>query len=227
MNIKPILFSAPMIRAILREIEAPGTGKTQTRRIAQPQPEWIASSGRWKWAIPKAKQGGCDSVVTASREWHEYLLPHQLPYQAGALLWVREAWRTEGRVDDKAPSKLEPHRWWLHYEADDPAPAGWGRLRPSIHMPRWASRTTLRVTGVRCERLQDISAIDVEAEGLAQISKDDQGWNWQDWSADHRVAYSRLWNSINGPNAWDRNPWVWAITFRPIAGNVDQIKEAS
>lgn len=81
------------------------------------------------------------------------------------------------------------------------------RWRPSIHMPRWASRITLEVVGVRVERLQDISEEDAKAEGCALSA---------DWKAFGVVAFQQLWESINGPGSWDANPWVWVVEFRKL-----------
>lgn len=104
-------------------------------------------------------------------------------------------------------------------------------------MPRWASRITLEVTGIRVERLQDISEEDAIAEGLSGITKDgklikygipDQdglpgtdntGWPWRDWQKDPRDAYRRLWESINGRGSWDANPWVWVVEFKRVEGD--------
>ena len=104
-----------------------------------------------------------------------------------------------------------------------------------IHMPRWASRITLEVTGIRVERLQEISELDAITEGLTALTKDggrtikhgipdrdglpgndNYGWHWSEWEKDSRVAYRKLWESINGPGSWDANPWVWVIEFRRI-----------
>jgi len=109
-----------------------------------------------------------------------------------------------------------------------------GRWRPSIHMHPWASRITLEVMAVKVERLQEISESDAVSEGLRPITKDgrlvkygvpdsdglpgndDYGWPWEQWCADPREAFTRLWNTINGPGSWDQNPWVAAYSFRVI-----------
>jgi hypothetical protein len=110
------------------------------------------------------------------------------------------------------------------------------RWRPSIHMPRWACRIVLDVVDMRVERLHDISDDDARAEGLAVITKDggrtwkfgvadrdglpgtdNTGWPWSEWDVSARKAYARLWDSINGARApWSANPWVWAVTFKPV-----------
>jgi hypothetical protein len=143
------------------------------------------------------------------------------------------------------------------YAADFPqATAAWGPWRPSIHMPRWASRLTLTVTGVRVQRLQEISEADARSEGASWrlgcsgfLGKD-AGWS-MDWSRvgemsafahrkpggpakapltekdislpDARMAFASYWNSLHGPDAWDANPWVVALTFTVQRGNIDQI----
>jgi hypothetical protein len=99
------------------------------------------------------------------------------------------------------------------YRADNKAAPDDVRWRPSIHMPRWASRITLRITDIRVERLQDISEDDARAEGVKPL----------DYAAHHvadgcgaRIAFEQLWNTINGPGAWEANPWVWVVAFERV-----------
>jgi hypothetical protein len=209
---RPILFSGPMVRAILKEIEKPGTGKTQTRRLFHHDPS--------------------RTVVRTA-------------YTPGDRLWVRETWNAihlmeeDLRVPDEIPTESYEGYWTPVYAATDPQamdhPDDRGfKWRPSIHMPRWASRISLEVTGVRVERLQDISVMDAKAEGFSAVTKDgslfkygipdrdglpgtdNDGWPWADWERDPRKAYSRLWELINGKRTpWASNPWVWVIEFRP------------
>ncbi len=194
MTDKPILFSAPMVRAIL------AGHKTQTRRVIKP-----ISPGKPKpletWQVAN---GG----------------PYfKLPCHAGYRLWVREAWRTHEAYDDLAPSALggeEPVR----YEADGahqtwgyPAIEKIGRARPGMFMPRWASRITLLVKAVKVERLQDISRGDAMAEGCP-FPNMAAGPNPRYW-------FHSLWCSLNAPGSWDADPWVAAITFRPVIANID------
>ena len=211
MKERPILFSAPMVRAILA-----GT-KTQTRRALAP--DLFMSSGG---AVVRMASAG--PATTGIREAH-------CPYwrEPGDRLWVRETWR---EWSDAA---------W-HYAADglvlpkqrdrelaeflaQRAPFTWESYtwRPSIHMPRWASRITLEVTGVRVERLQDISEADATAEGTPCYVCDRpmDGRSEDDCHCFHRRAaasdYRMLWESINGPGSWDANPWCWVIEFRRVS----------
>jgi hypothetical protein len=216
MNYRPIIFLAPMIRALLA-----GT-KTQTRRIVKPQPDlaWMQTvsadglhrhgpadarprqyeDGEWGWSIPGASLTG-----------------YRCPYGVvGDLLWCREThygWSAgyvrDGRIVDTR----------IDYRATEPdSPCG--RWTPSIHMPRWASRLTLRLTDVRVQRLQEISEEDAIAEGWPkQVDPGaDTGGNGGplDW-------YRGLWNSINGPGAWERNEWCWCLSFDVIRANVDDV----
>lgn len=98
------------------------------------------------------------------------------------------------------------------------------KWRPSIFMPRAYSRITLEITGVRVERLNQISRIDAIAEGIVKVRHDvyglDVGWQWsknEDSCDSPQLAYEKLWESINGPGSWDQNPWVWVVEFRRAA----------
>jgi len=195
---RPILFSAPMVRALLA-----GT-KTQTRRAVKPQP-WILAGELLCWK---------DDALTP--EEMAQRCPHGQP---GDRLWVRETWTTHAFLDDTPPRDLTTRS--LHYQADGVIKTG--KLRPSIHMPRWASRITLEVTGVRVERLQGISEADAQAEGLHY--HDGRGIGHSGWREGHgvgfvydtaREAYADLWRSINGPGSWKANPWVWCVSFKRV-----------
>lgn len=183
---RPILFSGAMVRAIL------DGRKTQTRRVIKPvQPR---DDGMWP--------AGRDPVPDC-------------PYgQVGDLLWVRETWRTESDCyNDLAPGELSGEETIL-YAAD----ADWGsnrtvgRSRPSIHMPRWASRLTLRVMDVRVERLQAISAADAIAEGCAPVPLHSLDCD----SISPVQEYRALWGHINGRGSWAANPWVWVVSFERL-----------
>ena len=205
MKERPIIFNAPMVKAILEG------RKTQTRRI-----------------------------VTVKNK-------NSCPYgQPGDRLWVRETWGVGSRPDPLGGYEGIEYRADEFYleDSDDlpclrvtPPPdvclldydSGW---MPSIHMPRWASRITLEVTGVRVERLQDIPGDDIFHEGIQRL--ENHSWHatgsiplgtyrgldeWTDkvnYWVDPRDAYKALWDSINGPGAWEKNPWVWVIEFKRV-----------
>ncbi|MFP5078259.1 hypothetical protein ACLE20_13205 [Rhizobium sp. YIM 134829] len=224
---KPILFSAPMVRALL------DGRKTQTRRGLNPQPSLTSFSGTSY--IGKDGKG------------------HSLRISVGDRLWVREAWRTQKAFDEQSPSEIvsEFEDEWgepaitTFYEADgrcdDHSVHLWqqsqlGRLRASMHMPRCASRLTLIVTGVRVERLRDITREDAIAEGLVKMPLAparavEMGCDWG-FEGDSRhgspvSAYAALWDSINGEGAWNANPWVAVYSFTVHHGNIDQIGGAA
>lgn len=205
MKERPILFSAPMVSALL------DGSKTQTRRIAKfPEgttaAEWVVN----KQAVPDGIYTGwvIDTPAPLS-------LPRKCPYgQPGDQLWVREAWRTYASLDGIRPREIAPGAG-IQYEAlgtNLPGDKGdyllgMGKYRPSMFMPRLASRITLEVVDVRVERLQDISEADAEAEGwTGPILGRYTAYHW----------YLELWESINGKGSWDANPWVWVIEFRRI-----------
>lgn len=210
MTDRPILFSGSMVRALLA-----GT-KTQTRRIMKPQPtrEW-APSGGWMEIHGRDKHGELDPDRVLGHGYcsddgeEGYASPYGVP---GDRLWVRETLR---RSDfgwyygaDVEPLKLAPElravaTSWAHHKEGD--------VCVSIHMPRWASRITLEITGVRVERLQDISEDDAVAEGLARIAVTSD-------TTGTREAYRQLWNEINGAGAWYANPWVWVVGFKRAEG---------
>lgn len=199
MKERSIIFSAPMVRAILA-----GT-KTQTRRIMKPQPlddapELIAHlvpHGHYRWWNSECDEG---------EAW-------KCPYgQPGDRLWVREDYRFGNGFDHMPPRDVRATaNVWYEAERGSGAqtwPAHVGKLRPGMFMPRWASRITLEVTGVRVERLQDISRGDAM----------DEGCPFQNMAAgpDPRDWYADLWDSINGPGTWDANPWVWVVNFARV-----------
>ena len=177
-----------MVRAVLDD------SKTQTRRTAK-----LTDAGHVK------EPGG-------HRRWHPGDPNARLacPYgQPGDRLWVREAWRAVDLVDDCAPRELTAGcRVW--YEADAPHQPGYGRYRPPMFMPRWASRITLEITAVRIERLQDISEADAIAEGApwAACGSPQEG--------SHKAGYAALWESINGTGSWAANPLVWVVEFKRV-----------
>lgn len=208
MRERPILFSSPMVRALLA-----GT-KTQTRRALSPQPPdtthqvstWHHPDARPHFYAWTDNGEGCAEI--ADDAWCK-----PCPYgQPGDRLWVRETWRVCGGRE----YEYQQDRSQVMYRAthqEDGFPLTWESYvwRPSIFMPRWASRITLEVTGVRVERLQDISIADAMAEGVVETNANLRGLEpCMEW----RYAYEDLWRQINGPDSWDANPWVWVIEFR-------------
>ena len=224
MKERPILFSGPMVRALL------DGSKTQTRRVMKPQLVYGTVAGLFNsWYLPRSEGGG-----TLYPNGKEKILG-TCPYgQPGDRLWVREAWRAELTWDTTKPSGIHDEAA-LWYEAEDQQRNNGrgtkfkGKLRSSIHMPRWASRITLEITSVRVERLQDTSEADAMAEGVVEcpIPADDEGPRRIGYmvgpddgksglSVTPIQAYRDLWESINGPDSWAANPWVWAIEFRRL-----------
>lgn len=243
MTDRPILFSAPMVRALLD-----GT-KTQTRRVLTPQPEQfdlpngqpcivgcIQVEGEKENRVTLQDDGGC-GVITLQK----------VRYAIGDRLWVRENWFVD-HVDCqdgpyRAPKGMTHEQLvdqaFLHFGATDD-PRNWEaespKWKPSIHMPRWASRLTLIVTDVRVQRLKDISEEDVLAEGapLCPYHSDytQDGSNPYMCTIEGRHGtqsphawFHRLWDSINGPEAWEANPWVVAVSFEVHQCNIDQLHQ--
>lgn len=234
---RPILFSGPMVRAILEG------HKTQTRRVIKnmpkrPYPIGIAGSifqfdeklNSWQWWAHER-----DAF------WRPRGDAIKCPYgQPGDRLWIRETFTIETNFNldpcdppfkDERPVKWTESedwgRYWeqCHYRATEPEHQlvheddcrkceddgycnSWS---PSIHMPRWASRITLEITNVRVERIQDINELDTLAEGIhVQCSDEDM--------SEQLEAFEDLWDSINAKRGfgWDKNPWVWVIEFRRL-----------
>ncbi len=240
MTDRPILFSGPMVHALLAD------RKTQTRRALKDQPpEWATycqqptmlnvlqhwvPSGLWAWSEEE------QNPPRPLRRWpvnadgeHYWLRPR---FSIGDRLWVREAFRGSKGYDRHPPRTWS--NWPVHYEADGaPDPRDElemnGRLRPGIHMPRWASRLTLIVTDVRVERLQDISEADAIAEGAELSTYPGMDGvvmvktNVPGLTASPSVWYRWLWDEINGKGAWRVNPWVAVYTFRVIRQNIDEV----
>lgn len=210
MKERPIIFSAPMVRAIL------SGAKTQTRRIIKPQP--IDSADDPIGAIdvgvfhptviargeeaPGPEQFGA-YTVDGGRSWR---CPYGQPGQC--RLWVRETWGALPHMMGGVQRETLRYRADGEYQNE----RGTWRWRPPIHMPRWASRITLEITDVRVERLQDISEADAKAEGVSMPDGTPTPPDF--WS--YQQEFRHLWEQINGPGSWDANPFVWVVTFRRI-----------
>lgn len=201
-----------MVRAAIREAQEPGCidGKTETRRLA--------------WTGKKA----ADGEGFRPSPWQKV--------KAGDRLWVRENafydWKTNCwryRADD-----ISMLGTIGRHELERPTPNRWPLgVCNSIHMPRWASRLTLIVTAVKTERLQDITEADARAEGCG-LYVPGHGWITRDeLRADPgysnflaaRMGFSLIWEMLYGRDSWESNPWVVAISFRPVLANIDSLKE--
>jgi hypothetical protein len=210
---RPIIFSGDMVRALL------DGRKTMTRRVIKPQPEGPPLTHilgtRWASACD------IDGLIRENRD-----CPYGVP---GDLLYVRETWRALNRFNSQvvAPAShvvFEAGRQYGELVAEG---GRMGERRPSIHMPRWASRITLKLTDVRVERVQEISDDDCIAEGIGQR------WTCLNpgigsYAHDNDVLddYRKLWNSLNGkrPGAsWDDNPWCWCLSFTVHQCNVGEM----
>lgn len=218
MTERPILFSAPMVRALLA-----GT-KTQTRRTMgrQPYDGATVTVEHFRQTVIDRHGEEQPGPEVFGAWWGDGEYGLRCPYgQPDDRLWVREAVAEEyGWCDHPEMPGCPDERWHIgwHYRADGEPDRNSleGTLtdwKPSIHMPRWASRITLEITEVRVERLQDISEVDAIAEGLTQTANG----SWLPGPCDHpEWAYHQLWDQINGPGSWDANPWVWVLSFRRI-----------
>lgn len=222
MTERGMIFNSDMVRAIL------DGRKTQTRRIIKdctvgrdPISKFIQIGKKFIGCYP-------EDVPELIRECCPYGVP-------GDRIWVRETFQgplfdfeqMEAYQEDsskfkkpefcvyKADGKPAPE----FFDADDNLHCGW---RPSIHMPRWASRITLEITGVRVEQLKSISEEEARSEGVARLREGfwkhyQPGWTQHQLSA--RGSFATLWDSIYGFGDWDRNPWVWVVEFKRIEGD--------
>lgn len=210
----PILMNSAMVRATL------AGSKTQTRRIINPQPQMVTEKRIEPW---QGDPAALRSLLAESGR--------KCPYgQHGEQIWVRETfaidddgyvesavYRADGMALPVLPATRKPNKW-----------------RPSIHMPRWASRILLEIVSVRVERLNDCSEADALAEGISTVRT-------HEWDAAHfpewrryfdeacargekppvgpmpSQAYAALWEEINGAGSWAANPWVWVIEFKRVA----------
>ena len=203
MKERPILFSGPMVRAIL------DGRKTMTRRVVK-NPDWL---GCLSGDCPHESQTDCDASLAA-----------ECPYGVrGDRLWVREMFlpcrtayagcpifeATYVCFRDGAQAYRDPMIDVIPWPGINPPNWTGHKFRPSIHMPRWASRITLEITAVRVERLQEITISDVRAEGFASTI---------DYGPALVEDFRTLWEKLNGQRGfgWDANPWVWVVSFRRV-----------
>lgn len=222
MSEKPILFSGPMVRAIL------DGAKTQTRRLVKRQVGEVIDGVAW---YP-------DYYEVNGDPGSEHQIPS--PVSVGDTLWVKETWRTISALDHLSPATIGeraleagyPKPWApLMYDADGSTNGEWalsrgapGKTRVSIHMPRWASRLTLRVIDIRVERLGGISEADCIAEGAVHAFEAQRrefreaGVRGSDATWHPLRCFPWLWCQVHGPDAWerDRKRWVWVYGFEVV-----------
>lgn len=205
------LFTGEMVRAILAGV------KTQTRRPLRPKPDFPGGSGSYEIGT-----GGGGPYRSVAEYWSDRGI------QVGDSVWVREAWNATLSTLRSRPAVVVRYRASpsvrniLLFEGDDLPESrllvGGARWRPSIHMPRWASRIVLPVIAKREERLQDITDADVIAEGVEQrhVDKNRPFFHKNDV---HGIAYRELWDSIYGSKpglSWADNPWVQVTEWEPL-----------
>lgn len=239
----PIIFSAPMIKALL------DGRKTQTRRVIKSAPANATSAGTtyssltghsnvWTWLSGDPRD--CET-------W-QALDDFRLPHAVGDRLWVKEDFCFDAQMDGLKPSqvsKYEPRGYPANNWIIEPAcmMVRAGRLRSARFMPRWASRLTLTVTDVRVQRLQEISEADAIAEGVTRCAwaEDVAGDGRHQWYVPAEspgkylgltgiwysplAPFRELWEEIHGPDALSENPWVAAYTFTVQRGNIDKLGE--
>ena len=202
----PILFSAPMVRALL------DGRKTQTRRIikdAPTAPGWTlySAEGKHTWLGPNGYPS----------------MPCTVRFAKGDRLWVRETFSFDHSWTGTKPSEVIPAAP-VHYWADgNPIEGDWTKPKPGIHMPQWVSRLTLTVTDVRVQRLQEITPADAIAEGIWAPAN---SMTIDCETRDPRDDFQALWNSINGAGSWGANPWIVALTFTVERRNIDAARAA-
>ncbi|SDJ60617.1 hypothetical protein [Pseudomonas indica] len=215
MKERPILFTGPMVRAILEG------RKTVTRRAIKPPPDFLGSMADPTTPFKTLGAGLHGQIVC--------------PYgQLGDRLWVRESWAADAQVDAVAPRDLSQGEPILYLADGGARQTGCsmitpGKARPSIHMPRWVSRILLEIVSVRVERLQDgdgETAFESRyiAEGINRIHHGDGEYYYHAFESepgpgnwiDPFDAWRELWVSVNGVDSWATNPWVWVVEFKRL-----------
>jgi hypothetical protein len=211
---RPIIFSAPMVKAIL------SGAKTQTRRLIKPQPV-----------------GGVNFAQDSATAYFDGIYK-ACPYgKVGDRLWVREKFSFDRDYDDEPISAFDRENsiWWSTGDCEKYLSSKQGKWRPSIHMPRWASRLTLEITEIRVERLQEISVEDAKAEGFEDsepVTKLDIEHTCEEFGEQSvecklartfgvghftaKVPFIDAWVKMHGIESWSSNPWVWCVSFRRV-----------
>jgi len=204
MKFIPILFSTAMVQALQ------AGRKTQTRRVVKPQPidntevDGNFFEGNYKGFVK----------VDGHPDWQRLFAENHGPYKKGDVLWVRETW---AKFDTLAKAGIEQE--FIYRSLGESIPGL--KWKPSIFMPKAAARIFLKIKDIRVERLQAISEADAIAEGVEKYHdtgfyKMYGGKRENDWVANAYASYAYLWESINGPESWDVNPWVWVVEFEQI-----------
>jgi hypothetical protein len=214
----PILFSGDMVKAILEG------RKTQTRRIIKPQPElktYPHLDNVYSEELQKFITRPNINLIWKGVQTHIDEFNQRCPYgKVGDQLWVRETWA-------KVYCEEENEDETFVYRATDPGlttgdedeEGNIFKWRPSIFMPRYASRIQFEIVNIAVDRLNNISEEDARAEGIEMNNKPYAGWFWMEniYSTDYApLAYEKLWDKINGKDSWLKNPWVWVIEFKRI-----------
>lgn len=219
MSARPVLFNGAMVRAIL------AGAKTQTRRLVKPQPQEGADP-RWTWCVSSTNRSDvgafhCGVIAPDGNSFTDRGRERQTAYRCplgapGDDLWVRESAyiapphfgdrNATDLIDDKGRPRVVGYAASMDADAVRCAHDYGVKLTPSIHMPRWASRLTLRVTSVRVERLHAITEDDARAEGVLTLEP-------RTGAATARERFADLWSEVYGRAAWDANPWAWVVSF--------------
>jgi hypothetical protein len=218
-----------MVRALL------DGSKTQTRRIikADPGPYWNPVVGLYNPTV--ITNGGYEAPGPEIFGASDETMGRKFPYgQPGDRLWVRESWYQRGQWRLPAwPDADADDSYWsgdgctIKFSATDEKPVNEGRSwvwrhRPSIHMPRWASRILLEIVSVRVERLNEISEPDARAEGAKHYEPTNHlshgGWSHDEWQVHEtaKASFEKLWERINGASSWNANPWVWVVALKRV-----------
>lgn len=209
----PMLFNGSMVRAIMDD------SKTQTRRIMKRQPNIDPQTGDWLFIGSDGSQ-----EVHPIEQWIEIQTKLHFPYgKVGNRIWVKETFGIH--PDFNPPYNFDGPYVYRATDPDWQTTENW-KWKPSIHMPRAASRILLEITGVRPELLTDISDADAIAEGIESFRPAPgdgpaetlyRNYRTGKWTVSPRKSFYTLWESIHGPDSYGANPWVWAITFKIIA----------
>lgn len=216
MTDRPIIFSAGMVRALL------DGRKTMTRRLLKPQPAPFKLADKSDAPVEAVHiEGETNPRIALGR----VITAQEVRFAVGDRLYVREEYSGDYGFTGIPPRDWDQHEVW--YWADgNPEDGDWTKPKPGMHMPRWASRLTLTVTGVKVERLNDITEADAIAEGMPDFRQLQQIGGEGMAEAQTRLRWPQryfadLWNSLHGHDSWTVNPWVVAVSFSVQRKNID------